>query len=505
VWVDLSALTTGSQIAGAVARAAGLQPSPDDVVAQLRAAWQHRASPEAPNGVPLLVLDNAEHLVADCADLLQRLAVVPGLVWLVTSQLALGLADEEVHWLRPLPMEGDEGALSLLLHFIRRSGARFELTPQRRSLLLAIAEHLDGLPLPLPLALEMAAARVPLLGVQAVHDGLAQRFALLKSRQRGAAPRHQTLLSALRWSYQLLDEREQCLLHWLSLFTGSFTLEAAVSLAAGDDEPSTEPPSEALRWNLIDDLGSLVDRSLVAVGRDDPPRYRLLESVRLFAAQGWTEPTAPAGLPPMAQARGHHARLMLARFSQHFAQLAMDNSSYLSDMDDAREAVAWAREHALGTALPLAALALRVAVFSPWRREAADWLEQLEPLLDSPAGQALPGAIQAAGWVDLGYAHAVHHSQRGAELARRGYEAWKPLGQALQTLAAAGRWVAAQQVPGPDLVQALHALQAQLDANPDLPASDRPGDTWRAGLGRFGARRLRTGLARTGGGARAGT
>ncbi|MFE0647546.1 BTAD domain-containing putative transcriptional regulator [Streptomyces sp. NPDC059534] len=213
----------------------------------------------------LLLLDNCEHLVAAAADLAETLlARCPGLRVLATSREPLGVPGEVLRPLGPLPVEtalrlfGERGAAA-------RPGFGTDEDPEAAA---EIVRRLDGL----PLAIELAAARLRMLTLRQIADRLDDRFRLLTSGARTVLPRQQTLRAVVDWSWELLDESERAVLCGLSVFTGGCDLEAAEAVCAGVD--------------VLDVLGSLVDKSLVvAAPGDTGMRYRLLETVAEYAGE----------------------------------------------------------------------------------------------------------------------------------------------------------------------------------------------------------------------------
>jgi len=388
-WVDLAALDSGLQVEGAVARALGGQLGDGEALPQLLRAARGHAS-------LLLVLDNAEHLIDACAVLASELMRgLPDARLLVTSQLPLAVAGERIKRLEPLRVgdgEADDDAVALLVERIAAADQRFRVTPAARPLLEAVCAHLDGL----PLALEMAAARVPQIGLQAVHDALSQRFALLTRGNRDAAARHRTLHQALEWSYQLLGAPEQALFRALGVFAGGFTLELAVALVTGHDETGGDS-----RWDVVDRLATLVDRSLVTVSADDPPRYRLLETMRAFALeQALRTPDAapgPGEASELDAARRRHATVVFAAF-RPFLRGPVGLGPWLAEMENAREACRWAREHDLRMAALLTTALARPTTFTIWRAEVKQWLYALEAAMRSEAGVGLPLEVRALWW-----------------------------------------------------------------------------------------------------------
>lgn len=242
----------------------------------------------------LLVLDNAEHVLHPLAEVVAGLlAATRSLHLVVTSQEPLRTSDEQVYRLAPLalPALGDDldedrliasGAVQL---FVQRVSARlqgFALAPQQQRAVAAICRALDGM----PLALELAAARVPLLGVHGIADLLLgdehdARLSLLTGGSRTAAPRQRTLRNAIDWSHGLLDETQQRVFRRLGVFNGGFSLVGAQSVCADDAVDA---------WQVLDALEALFDKSLIeTVAVDGMPRFRMLESLRTFALERLVE------------------------------------------------------------------------------------------------------------------------------------------------------------------------------------------------------------------------
>lgn len=223
---------------------------------------------------PLLVLDNCEHVVESAARLTEVLLHrVPGLRVLATSQEPLGLTGETLFLVEPLRPE-DAAAL-----FAARAAAAapgFPLdaaTPELRASVAEICRRLDGI----PLALELAAARVRALGVPELAARLGDRFRVLTSGERGAPARQRTLRAVLDWSWELLGEPERVVLRRLAIHTDGCTLDAAEAVCAGDG---------VTRDEVLDLVGRLVDRSLVVMAPGPAgPRYRMLESVTAYALE----------------------------------------------------------------------------------------------------------------------------------------------------------------------------------------------------------------------------
>ncbi|WP_160142907.1 ATP-binding protein, partial [Cellulomonas algicola] len=247
----------------------------------------------------LLVLDNCEHVVAgaaQCADAL--LAAVPGLRVLTTSRTPLLVAGERVHPLAPLPVDGGHGAAVEL--FRERARAARPGVALPLEVVARIATRLDGL----PLAIELAAARVRTMTVEEVERRLDARFALLRSGDRLAPDRHRTLEAVIDWSWHLLGDDEQRVLRRLSVLPDGFDLDAAAALGrlttapavTGDGAVATDGAGTDDAWDVLDALDGLVLQSLCSVvedrgeGDDEPVvRYRMLETVREFGHLRLTE------------------------------------------------------------------------------------------------------------------------------------------------------------------------------------------------------------------------
>ncbi len=332
--VELASVTDPGQVPQAVAQALhlsldGSTPAPGDLVAKLR-----------PQTL-LLVLDNCEHLVDAVAALAKTvLAQAPGVRMLVTSQSVLNVFEERRFKLEPLAVPGPDdaadatrfGALRLFETRARAADPRFALSEANGEAVADICRQLDGV----PLAIELAAARVRLLGVQGVRERLGERFRLLTGGARNALHRHQTLHAALDWSHALLSTEEQAVLRRLSVFVGGFTLDLAQTMAS--DAALDE-------WAVLDALSALVDKSLVAADAAEPPRYRLLESTRAYAL----EKLAQAG--EMAWVRERHARVVRDLFVQteeaRFGEAGqLDMNTFMKrlapELDNLRSALDWA-------------------------------------------------------------------------------------------------------------------------------------------------------------------
>ncbi len=221
----------------------------------------------------LLLLDNCEHLLDVSAELITTLlAGCPALTLLTTSREPIGVSGE-VSWRVPSLSLADE-AIELFADRARRTKPDFRVTAANAETVTEICRRLDGL----PLAIELAAARVRALSPTEILDSLRDTFRLLTGGARTAVRRQQTLRASVDWSHELLSDPEQILFRRLAVFYGGFDLEAAQVLAgeAGDVE----------RYQVLDQLTLLVDKSLlVAEETRQGTRYRLLETVRQYAQE----------------------------------------------------------------------------------------------------------------------------------------------------------------------------------------------------------------------------
>ena len=232
----------------------------------------------------LLIIDSCEHLTEAIAGATETLLQIgEGIHICITSQEPLGTQGEQIYRLRPLAVPpADASTVDVVLThaaaqlFVERSQSYTrdsQFDGATASEIATICRQLDGV----PLALELAAVRVPTLGVRGVLDGLSDRFRFLTAGQRNALPRHRTLRATVEWSHCLLDETERTLFRRLAVFPAGFTVEAAHCVSGPDIED---------QWRIIDLLGNLVGKSLLHLDVSAPtPRYRFLETIRLYALE----------------------------------------------------------------------------------------------------------------------------------------------------------------------------------------------------------------------------
>jgi predicted ATPase/DNA-binding winged helix-turn-helix (wHTH) protein len=226
----------------------------------------------------LLVLENAEHVVEQAGELVEALDEAPRVRVICTSQVPLKARGEQVLRIAPLSLPAADDtaaglrspALELLLDAVSALQPRTSLRGDEARDAIAICRHLDGM----PLAIELAGQRVPLLGMAGVRRLLADRFRLLASSWRGTAARHRTLLASMDWGWSLLAPRERAALCAVAAFQGRFTLGMARQALQGvtDNE-----------WDAMEMLGALVDKSMVLAESGSRSAFRLLESTRIYA------------------------------------------------------------------------------------------------------------------------------------------------------------------------------------------------------------------------------
>jgi predicted ATPase/DNA-binding SARP family transcriptional activator len=414
VWlVELAPLADPALAPQTVATALGVQEAPSQpllqtLVEQLR-----------PRQL-LLVLDNCEHVVGACAQLAEGLLQrCPRLRVLATSREALGIAGETRYRVpslsvpegqRPAALE-ELGQYEAVRLFLERAGAvqpGFRLTPANAPGVAEVCRRLDGI----PLAIELAAARVNALPVEKIAARLDDRFRLLTSGSRTALPRQQTLRATMDWSYDLLTEAERVLLGRLSVFAGGWTLAAAEAVCAGGGIEE---------WEVLDLLTRLVDQSLatyeepqeagwgprtVPAGTGGAPwgpapgRYRLLETMRQYARDRLLE----AG--EAAVVRGRHYEWCLALAEEAEPELyGAEQTAWLDRLerehDNLRAALGWSGAHGEGKA------GLRLGGALRWfwsvRGYWTEGREYLAGLLALPGAEARTAvrakALHAAGWL----------------------------------------------------------------------------------------------------------
>jgi predicted ATPase len=360
----------------------------------------------------LLVLDNCEHLIEPSARLVDTLLrSCPGLRVLATSREGLALTGE-VLW--PMPPLDSEDAVELFTERACALAPAFDVDETATEIIADICERLDGL----PLAIELAAARVRLLPIDKLRDGLDDRFRLLTGGSRAALPRQQTLRAVVDWSYDLLDKEERALFERMSVFIGGTELEAIVAVApGGEDDPAGLQPED-----VPDVLGRLVDKSLVTAShRGYQVRYGQLQTLAFYGRERL------AGSGQADAVRDRHA--------DWYAALAVEAGEGLRggaqgewldrlpvELDNLRAAFEWS------IAGGSADRALRIVEGLAWfwwlRADSAEGLQWFEATLALPGGDPLRRVrVEAwAGWYTMlraPSADAVKRLQGAVEEAER--------------------------------------------------------------------------------------
>ena len=270
-FVDLSALADPALVVGAIATTIGLRESPGRTLTE--SLSDYLASRHM-----LLILDNFEHLLDAAADVSTLIASASSLKVMVTSREPLRIAGEREFPLPPLglPVSGDEpedilASPAVELFVARGQAVRpgFTVTREAAPHMAQICRRVDGL----PLAIELAAARVKVLSLAALASRLEESLAALGSGRRDASDRQRTLQGAIAWSYGLLENEEQKLFARLGVFAGGWTLEAAEAVCDRD-----------LSFDVLEGLSSLVDKSLVRQVEGEEDRFSMLETIRSYAA-----------------------------------------------------------------------------------------------------------------------------------------------------------------------------------------------------------------------------
>lgn len=420
-WVELGPVVDAAALPGAVAAALGIEGGRGEPLAAL-------ASALAPLSM-LLALDNAEHLVPGVAALVQALLeAAPALRIVVTSQVPLHLPAERVHRIGPLSVPAaalpaaqaaQHGAVALFVDRAQAVDSRFVLTDALSAAVIDICRALDGL----PLAIELAAARAPRLGVAALRAALDDRLRLLTAgRNRDAPPRQRTLGAALAWSYALLSAHEQRVFRGLGVNAGSASLAFIQSLLA-------DPQTGLDAWGVLDALDALTERSLVAVLPGDEaatPRYRLLDSPRAMALE------ALQASGERARLQDRHAAAVAALFDAAYdsyfsGRIGVDawHLEIAPDLDNAREALTHARQtDDAPSELTIAATLMR-ALPSSAHVERMALAEASRQRLDT-AG--VPARLQLRVWIELSCVWANPQKRWARRAAERALELAQPLG-----------------------------------------------------------------------------
>lgn len=408
--VELAALTDGSLVPQAVAAVLSVA---EEAAKPLTATLGERLRPRT----LLLVLDNCEHVLAECATLADSLLrAAPKIKLLVSSREALGIAGELVYKVPSLsvPLESESATPDSLSHyesvrlFIERAQSHrtdFSVTNANAPAVAQLCLRLDGI----PLAIELAAARIRSLSIEQIAERLNDRFRLLTGGSRTALPRQQTLRALVDWSYGLLNDAEKCVLHRLAVFAGGWDMDAAESICeCGAVE----------QWEVLDLLTSLADKSLVQVDdRDGATRFRLLETVRQYVIEKLEESGGAA------EAREAHFSHFLRLSTQESpATRGLDQAAYLKRMAEEQENLRAALDWGSGD--DLLRMTTYLGRFWHVRGQRTEGATRLQAALSDRAAHE-PSSLLARAYKQLGVftlfvdlVEATRHTQSGLEIAR---------------------------------------------------------------------------------------
>ncbi|MFO7583821.1 MAG: adenylate/guanylate cyclase domain-containing protein [Anaerolineales bacterium] len=402
VWlVELAPLTDPALIPERVAASLNLQEQPGRKIFDTLAGYLRRRE-------LLLLLDNVEHIVQASAEFTEQLLEhCPKLTMLITGREALFIEGETAIQVPPLslPKEkqtleeiaGSEG-VQLFLERARAVRPDFALTEGNGATIAEVVRRLDGI----PLALELAAARLRMLTIEQINEHLNDRFRLLTGGRRTALPRQQTLQALIDWSWQLLDQKEQILLRRLSVFSGGWDLEAAQTVTGFN-------PLDT--FDVFDQLEQLINKSLITVAY--PPsgeaRYGMLESIRQFAQDKLFE--------------ANEGEILRDRHADYFVKFAQESEYHLVrdtmvswvkrillEMDNLRAVLTWTFDDR-----PELALRISSALLYHWAHwihpsEARNWLEtsidKTRNLTESQPGEDLIEDLIKA-YLGLGIIHSL--------------------------------------------------------------------------------------------------
>lgn len=404
-FIDLSPLSDPSMIADAVARAIGLPP-------QQGRSLENSLLHELAEKRLLLVLDNFEHLLEGATLVSELVAAAPEIKVLITSRAPLRLSCEREYPVEPLDLPSPTTlppiddlsripAIALFVERARQAKPTFELTAENARAVAEVCRKLEGL----PLALELAAARIRLLTPQAMLDRLDQRLKLLTGGARDLPQRQQTMRGAVAWSYDLLNEEERTVLRRLSVFAGGSTLEAAETVCSTRTD------------DVLDALASLVDNSLIKQReqQDGEMRFSMLEVVREFAGE-------------LLEASGEAEEVRLS-FARYFKRIVEEADTAIRSGNQVEAVQRLTREqenvkNALSILLaanPQEGAAMTGSIQSFWTAQGFRDSERRDWLLKALAADDLPPMLRAR--LLNGLARSEIHLGRSEEAAQHGREA----------------------------------------------------------------------------------
>lgn len=414
-FVDLAGLADASLVPQAIAQVVGMR---EEAGTRMTTTLARQLSGKR----MLVILDNCEHLVTACAEAVEALLRgAPTLTLIATSREALGIAGETVFRVPSLALPAADTRVALAESesarlFVERAGVvtpGFQVTEDNAAAIAEICRRLDGI----PLAIELAAARTPVLSPQEIARRLDDRFRLLTSGRRTALPRQQTLGALIAWSYDLLGSEERLLFRRLAVFAGGFTLEASEAVCAADPRAGRlEAP------DILNSLAGLVAKSLVIAEEGATTRYRLLETIRAYGRQHLADSGEEVALRDRHLAwclelcRRAEPELIGAHQREWFNRLSAEH-------DNVRAALAWGLEHA-----PREMLEMAKSLYWFWQArghatEGRAWLDTGLARPEASEADALrQGGLLGAGslaWLLGDHAAARRQLAESAEIAAR--------------------------------------------------------------------------------------
>lgn len=444
VWyVDFAPITDPDVVPVTAARALGLpdQPGQQTMDVLLRFIRDRRM---------LIVLDNCEHLLDASAELIiALLGASPALKLLATSREPIGVTGE-VSWRVPSLSLADE-AIELFSDRARRTKPEFRVTEDNTEAVTEICRRLDGL----PLAIELAAARIRALSPAEILDSLHDQFRMLTGGARTAVRRQQTLRASVDWSHDLLSEPEQVLFRRLAVFFGGFDIDAALAVSGSD---------AGERYQVLDQLTLLVDKSLVvAEDTRHGTRYRLLETVRQYAQEKLRESREGDDI------RGRHRDYYTAMADELDSPTDTGHARRLAqaevEIDNLRSAFAWSLETSDTVAALRLAASLQPLWSSRWRnREGLSWLDAALAASTADDADHEPARVRALAdkallLVHVGFTESAAVADEAVRLAREAEDS----ALIMRALIAHGRAYAHDfELAGADFLEA-GSLARQLD------------------------------------------
>jgi predicted ATPase/class 3 adenylate cyclase len=397
VWLfELAAVADPHAVAASIASTLGIYPEPGATITESIVDWCRGRR-------MLLIVDNCEHVLEPAIELISTVvASCPTVTVLATSREPLGVAGEQVTRIASLAADA---ARELFVIRARAADSTFVPSPADGEAIESICERLDGI----PLAIELAAARIRSLSPVDLLGRIDDRFRLLRGAGRGGLERHQTLRATVNWSYQLLSESERLLFDRISVFAGSFDVDAAESVCAGQGIDDLD---------VIDLLGDLVDKSMLLADRGDlGTRYRLLETLRQYGEERLDDRGETAAL------RDAHLRHYTGvAITVHHRWLSTDqpaaNTAFGLEWQNLRAAFGWSVTIQDGSAAIALTRAVRTYAWSIRRTEVGDWAQRARIMLEQDAlcPSELYGSCVLWEFMDGDLERAVATARNGLEM-----------------------------------------------------------------------------------------